>query len=622
MKKYFYLFLILPVLAFSQEKNYDYFVQFNTPQFAKKVAIDSLFNHKVFERFNKEDAKFRLNEFISFIDKTKAVIIHGNFTDSIPYYQISLPLRDDKGLQHFIQNKINQAKQDSSYVASNDSIADAIKSYPNYQIYSPKNDSYSIAWNKNYLIVYGLLDGFNNRDFAETEVTDTSAVDAEAVEEEPLAEKEIIENPTTDSVEIAGETVEDENAAAEEYDDEYYKKLEEKRLKEQELANIEKRAKQEKRIAMLFENGFVIPTSDKISTTADISSWVNYQSIYSKMNSFYSLLKAFSPNKPSETYNNPVKGMNVDFYFENGKARMEETVEYSESLAKIMGKVVSRKPNKNLFKYFPKQEPLGYMSYSINTEEVLKNYPEIMKQFLANLPFEKQDADIVMDLMSTIIDEEAIATLFDGDLSLFLHNIEPYKATVKTTTYNEDYEEVEEEKTITKTRPVFSLIMTSTHPTMADKLLNLGVRKNLWVNENGYYVVKNTAELGKFVIMKKGDVIIFTNGLDYLSNESKSDFSKKAKKELAQNYVYGSFDVQRFMKSYLLNQDLGSDTAKMLKVSNQFKNIQFRSSQKLKENKVKLEMEMNSNFSDKNIIIQALDLIDYLNLSDKVETPQ
>lgn len=612
MKKYFYLLLILPALAFSQEKNYDYFVQFNTPQFAKKVAIDSLFNHKVFDSFNKEDSKFKLNEFISFIDKTKSVIIHGNFTDSISYYQISLPLRDDKGLQNFIQNKINEVKQDSSYVASNDSIADAIKSYPNYQIYSPKNDSYSIAWNKNYLIVYGLLDGYNNQRFAETELAEASVVDAEAVEEEPLTDKEIIENPTVDSVEVAGGTAEDENAAAEEYDDEYYKKLEEKRLKEQELASIEKRAKQEAQIALLFKDAFVMPTSDKINATADISSWLNYQSVYGKMSSFYSLLKAFSPNKPSGAYNNAVKGMNVDFYFENGKARMEETIEYSESLAKIMGKVVSRKPNKNLFNYFPKQEPLGYMSYNINTEEVLKNYPKIIEQALANLPFEKQDAEIITDLISTIIDEEATATLFDGDFSLFLHSIQPYKATVKTTTYNDDYEEVEEEKTITKTRPVFSLMMTSTHPTMTDKLLNLGVRKNLLINENGYYVVKNAADLGKFVIMKKGDVIIFTNGLDYLSNESKSDFSKKAKKELAQNYVYGSFDVQRFMKSYLLNQDLGSNTAKMLKVSNQFKNIQFKSSKKLKENKVKLEMEMNSNFSDKNIIIQALDLIGYL----------
>ena len=46
-----------------------------------------------------------------------------------------------------------------------------------------------------------------------------------------------------------------------------------------------------------------------------------------------------------------------------------------------MEKVVSRKPNKNIFNFFPKQEPLAYFSYHTNTEELLKNYPSIMEQF-------------------------------------------------------------------------------------------------------------------------------------------------------------------------------------------------------------------------------------------------
>jgi hypothetical protein len=62
-----------------------------------------------------------------------------------------------------------------------------------------------------------------------------------------------------------------------------------------------------------------------------------------------------------------------------------------------------------------------------------------------------------------------------------------------------------------------------------------------------------------------------------------------------------------------MSENFGKDTEKMLKVSNQFKNIEFKSSNKIKGNKMKVEMEMNSNFSDKNIILQTLDLVDYLN---------
>ena len=51
----------------------------------------------------------------------------------------------------------------------------------------------------------------------------------------------------------------------------------------------------------------------------------------------------------------------------------------------------------------------------------------------------------------------------------------------------------------------------------------------------------------------------------------------------------------------------------MSSLQNQFKNIEFKSSNRINDNKMKVEMEMNSNFSDKNIILQTLDLIDYLN---------
>ena len=59
MKKFFYLFLVLPTVLFSQknQEKYDYFVQFNTPQFAKKVNIDELIQG--------------LNEFKDFYQKLK-----------------------------------------------------------------------------------------------------------------------------------------------------------------------------------------------------------------------------------------------------------------------------------------------------------------------------------------------------------------------------------------------------------------------------------------------------------------------------------------------------------------------------------------------------------------------
>ena len=632
MRTYFYLLFALPVLLFSQNnsKEHDYFIQFNTPQFAKKVNIDELFNHKAFKSFNRENSDFKLNDFMSYINQSKPVVIHGNFTDSIAYYQMTFPLKDAKGLTNFIQNKVDKINTNAT-----DSIVDAIKIHSKYSVYSPKNNDYTLAWNNNNFIVYGLVE--NNYAQPKYAYDYSAEVDSVAVAyDEEYYEKEYEDAPieVIEVEEVGVEEVEDivlppapvqrpleavtdenwEDDEETDYDDDlYYNKWLADRENEVIQERREKQVKQEEQVALLFDNDFVFPSSDKINTKADISSWVDYQSVYGKMNSFYYLFRTFTPNQNTASYRNVVKGMNVDFYFENDKARMEQTVEYSESLAKVMGKIIDRKPNKNSYNYFPKETPLAYMSYHSSTEQVLKSYPEITEQILANLPFDQQDTEIITDLVSTIVDEEATATLFDGDFSMFLHSMEPYEYTYTGISYDEDYNQVKEEKTMTKTRPIFTMIMTSTHPTMGDKLLNLGVRKNVLVKEGNHYVVKEFTEVGKLALLKDGDVFVITNGLNYLNNGSKSDFSKQVKKELSKNYLYGNFDMQRFMKSMLMTEDFGKDTEKMLKVSNQFKNIEFKSSNKIKGNKMKVEMEMNSNFSDKNIILQTLDLVDYLN---------
>lgn len=621
MKKIFYFLFLFPVLVFSQEKleKYDYFVQFNTQQFAKKVNIDSLFNHKVFKSANQADSDFKLNDFISFIDKSNPVTIHGNFTDSITYYQMTFPLKDVNGWNAFIQNKVNKNNSNTT-----DSIKEVIKTHSKYNVYSPKKDDFTMAWNDGNFIIYGLVEtnnNFTNADFSDAMLVADSAavvVDEEYYEDAPAEVIEIEEvTPIEEIVEkrigVEEAISEDENIeVVEAVEDEEYKKWIASFEKEQAEQRIQKQEKQEEQIALLFENGFVTPTSTKVSTNADIASWINYEAVYGKMSSFYYLLGSINSNNGINNSNNSIKGMNVDFYFENNKARMEQKVEYSESLANVMQKVVARKPNKNIYNYFPKQEPLAYFSYHSSTEELLKNYPEIMEQLLSNMPIDKQDTEIITDLISTIVDEEATATLFDGDISMFLHAMESYESTFMSRTYDENYEEVEEEKTITKTRPIFTMIMTSTHPKMGDKLLNLGVRKNLLQKGDGYYLVNQSEDLGDMIILKKGDVMVFTNGLKYLNDGSKSDFTKKVKKDLSKNYFYGNFEMQRFFKAYLLNQDLGSDTAKMIRLGNQFKNMEFKASNKLNNHIMKLEMEINSNFSNENIILQTLDLIDFL----------
>jgi len=617
MKKFYALLLLVPFFVFSQnnKENYDYFVQFNTTQFAKKVSIDSLFNHKLFKSFNKQNSDFKLKEFVSLLDKSKNATIHGAFKDSVSYTQITLPIVDEKKTTELVQRMIqkNQAYKNDKIVKKS-----------NYSMYSPANEDYSLAWNKKVLVVYISYETnprnyYGNNPYGNVYGAEETVYDeyyeeeaVEVVEEVVVESTEAIEEDYDDVEVVEVEEMEAEEDYNDYYDDEYFKKMREDNEKRVAEERKIKHERQSNEIAKMFKKGLDIPTSSKVNKDADISAWMDYQALTGKMTSLYAFFGKMTPNTIPYESTYSIKGMNMDMFFENDKARVTQTIEYTEPLANVMKKVIARKPNENIYKYFPKNEPLGYFTYHMSTAEILKNYPAIIEQSFSALPIEKEGIDIVMDLMTTIVDEEATATLMDGDFAMFFHGMEKFKYTFKTVEYDDDYEEIEVEKTIDKNKPVFSIILTSTHPKMAEKLLKLGLKKNMLVQENGNYKIKGNNEFGDMFIIKEGDVIVFTNGINYLTKGSQSDFSKKMEKEATDYYFSGNFNIQNFIKSYMLVEDFGRETEKALRVADQFRNIEMKSSNKLDGNKMTLEMNMNSNFSNKNIILQTLDLIDYM----------
>ncbi len=630
MKKYFYLAFLITSFAISQEKEkYDYFVNINTHQLSQKMDLETFFDHEIFESKVKNDEKVKWNEFISFVDKSKPLTIHGNYSDSIKYFQITLPIVDANKFERYIQNKIDQENE-------GDSIVNEIKKFEKYNIYNSMNDSFTVAWNEKNVVFYQVLDFGRNslstnyyQSLEENMEYEISTEEVFPPEEAPIIIQKIeIEEPeieSTEEVEVVKEYYEMSeeerkqemieeavvrallNNSYEDYD--YEEDFDFKNIiKEQ---REQKQQFQEEQIASMFENGLKAPSFDKLNLKADVSAWVNYESVFSNIGNIYRGFGSLGLLNENPKNDASIVGMNFDLFFENDKARMEQITEYSSDFGHIMQKMVSRKPNAQIFKYFPKQEPLGYLSYHFNTEEMLNNYPKIMKQVMSSVYVDSKDSEIVLDLMNTIIDEKSTATLFDGDISMFFHSVEPYEYTYLSETYNDDYELVEEEKTITKTMPIFTVIFTSSHPTMSQKLLDLGIRKNVLTEENGIYSIKGNKEFGGFSIFKKDDIIVFSNGLEYLNANATSTFSKSVKNEMSKNYFYANFNIQDFLTSLELNQEFKNESAKLLEFKNQFRNISMKSSKKISNNKMKLEMEMQSNFSDKNIIIQLLDVLNF-----------
>ena len=620
------LILFISLLASGQSsQKHDYFVQFNGQQLAKKVNVIDILNHPLFQDSKAKSPDFDIKKLADFFKLDQKIYVSGNFSDSIPYYQITIPIKSRNDIRNFI---LADKGSDSNAVVSQD-----IQDFSKYSVLRPKqgtNDP-SIAWNDEYLVILKLTQDYYQSNMYSVEEAPVMVEEAYPYE----GDAETIENNTEEVYEVivegvieeappmeAGDNIATEAEVEETVADTEYGDTDENAYAEYEkdLADFQslQSERESEMIKLLFENGFTVPFSDKINETADVSSWINYDSAMTSMSSFYNAFRG-----PGFTYLNRnllpatnkeddrfIKGINLDLYFENDNVRLEEAIEYSKTMADIMGKIAKRKVNKRVFKYFPANEPVAYMSYHLNTKEALKNFPLLMSTVLERMPFEKDDVTVVTDLISTIVDEKATATLFDGDFSLFLNGFEEKEVTVRSYDYDENFEEIVAEKTIKKQVPAFSVIFTSTHATFGEKLIQLGIRKNVLVKEGNYYkIVGDDAEFGSLYIIHDKDVFIICNSLNYFGSD-KGTFYKEIKKDLKKNAFLGSLNIPAFAKAYNGTTEGGDLVTQKSKYEDLFGNISARSSKKMTDNKLKFEVELNLQKSDKNAILQIFDFID------------
>ncbi|AXB55858.1 hypothetical protein [Flavobacterium fluviale] len=591
---YTFIFLLAAYLTFGQTNKYDYFVQFNGNQLSKKVSVAEVLNHPLINKYSSKKPDFDFTKYTSVIQLDQKITIHGKFSDSIPYYQVTIPIKNRDAVTQFLVKEFKISD-------SNDSIA-GIEDFGKYSVLTVKGKRQSMVWNNNYLVILELTKTRSKNFYDVPPPVLNDSVYSEESYGDPV---EVVKAPIAIEAPAASDAAEEEYL----YDGNPY---EEYTLQQAEL-DRELAVKQNAIVKELFENGFTAPISSKINESADISSWLDYGRVFSSLYSAYNYPMAifggydkFFPMQ--QNFGNFVKGINVDFYFDKDNARVEEVIEYSEEIADVMGKITNRKINKNIFNYFPAQKPLAYGSYHMNTKQALESFPSLTADIFQNPKFGKEDITIVTDLISTIVDEEATAKLFDGDLSAFLYGMKDVEVMTKKYGYDENYEETITEEKVKKSIPLFSVIFTSTHPTFGDKLLQLGVRKKLLTQNGNYYQIFGTEEYGTIFILKDKDVVVIANTMDYFNNGT-GTFVKEIKKDLGKNYMSGKLNIAQTVSTFGKNAK-ESDLILFNKIAGQFSDITTESPKKLVDNKLKFIFKLNSHKADKNIILQTLDLAD------------
>tara|TARA_R110000868_G_scaffold68720_3_gene203228 strand:+ start:4808 stop:6724 length:1917 start_codon:yes stop_codon:yes gene_type:complete len=455
--------------------------------------------------------------------------------------------------------------------------------------------------------------------YEEAEEVVMEAVEAEE-EEMPVVSEEYIE-----------ETVIESTASDYDYNDDYYKKQEEKR-KEREAKREEKRKRSlgkviEKAKIILagnYANGSILKNSayvKSIGTEKDEATfWVNdFGSIYDQ--ALPVLLGGM--NNPYQMFNfkRLYGGMSLTskLNLEEHKASIKTLYTMNDEMASYNREMYNGKMNTNFFKYFNEDQVLGYFAINMSTEGILKTYPKMMETMFAGVEKEHLEdiIPIATRLFSVLLDEEAIAKIIRGDMLFVMTGLEKREVTYTTYEYDENYESTEVTKTKNETIPNFLFMVTSEEKEIFDRLMRIGIKEGAVNFENGIYQVKiPDVPFSLNMIFKDNALLIGNSAKDLMAIQNGSfnaKVSRKHKKLIAKNstsiYVNGKQVVTQIPEDFVPR----AFQQKLNYISNNVEDVTFRVG-KMKGNVMEGEMILNTPIGKghKNSLAYFLNMIDAL----------
>lgn len=210
-----------------------------------------------------------------------------------------------------------------------------------------------------------------------------------------------------------------------------------------------------------------------------------------------------------------VEEVAANLFFEKGSARAVLDMTVSPNLKSAFKKIYNKKMNSSLVNGFDHDKALAFWSMSVNTKEMLQQYPGIMNQTYGSIfPIAKEEIDVAGKLLSIIVDEEAVAKLITGDALFVLNDFAEKDVTYKTYEYDDDYNRKEVTETKKMTVPEFTLMIGSEEKELWYKALKIGEKYKVINKENSVFkceIRKKDFPLDFYVVVKNDLVYLTTS---------------------------------------------------------------------------------------------------------------
>ncbi|QKX04582.1 hypothetical protein HN014_06530 [Aquimarina sp. TRL1] len=331
---------------------------------------------------------------------------------------------------------------------------------------------------------------------------------------------------------------------------------------------------------------------------AEVSVWVSdYQNLYQSH-----ILK----DAPRSHYDILLKQLSfsvydrqsfaANLYLEDSEIKITATTHMGDEMGKSFKKMSNRKINSRFFKYINEQEMTAYLSYAINTQAVLKEYPKIINRPL--LGSYLQEMSFFIELISLVLDEEAIDKVIKGDILLVLYDTLEKQVDHTSYEYDDNFNRIETVKKRSEQVPDFQFLFSSEDTKLLHKLLDLGKKKEYVTYKNGAYIIKNKKLPFDIYVTIKNGVIAVGSSLERVLPTTVS-ISNTHKKILKNNNLSVFVDSKKMIN---LMSSIENNEQRKKKYQYLYDNVEnlILTSSKIRNNAVTLELKTTVPKADKN----------------------
>lgn len=225
-------------------------------------------------------------------------------------------------------------------------------------------------------------------------------------------------------------------------------------------------------------------------------------------------------------------------------------MEVSDELARSFKRIYRPKLNRKFLKYVDSDRAVGFVGLAMDSKAYLEELPKLMNDTYGKI-FAQYENEISLgaEIVSLLLDEEAIASVAKGDGLFVLNGIAEKEVTYTDYEYDEDYNYKEIEKTKMETIPDFLVMFSSDNVNLYNRLVSYLQYKMLLSDDDGIFHIEQS-ELPFDLYLYRRDNIVFlgTSKLEMegvRDNRMQGSISKAHRALLTKNRFAGLMSAKK-----------------------------------------------------------------------------